>query len=143
MNARSHYILILSTILLLVGGTALAQKTNGGTVSTPRDTVKLKTYEAWEFEEGNAPQVADYDELVDAVVYPEEAKEAKIEGMVVLLVLVDTNGRAAEAKVQLSDNPILNEAAITAVRSVQYVPGKQNGKPVNAWLSIPIRFSLD
>jgi protein TonB len=101
-----------------------------------------KVFEAWEFEEGQAPNV-NYGQLQKNVVYPELAKRNNISGQVVLLVLVGKTGRAEEVKVQNSDNSLLDKAAVEAAKKTTFTPGIQNGTPVKAWLSIPVRFELD
>jgi TonB family protein len=68
------------------------------------------------------------------VVYPPIARQQHAEGRVVVLVLVDENGRAAETRLQqgLSQTAI-NEAVLTAVRGAKFRAAAKNGIPVKMW----------
>ncbi len=96
-------------------------------------------YEEWEIAE--SPGV-DVSQIASNIVYPRIAKEAGIEGTVILEVLIGPDGKIAKLKVINSDNAILNEAAISAVKKSTYTPGIQNGNPCACWVSIPIEFNL-
>ena len=77
-------------------------------------------------------------------VYPELARQAGIEGTVLLSVLVGTDGAVKEVGVLHSDvTPAMEKAAIAAVRLFEFSPATQNAKPVKARISIPIIFRLD
>jgi protein TonB len=76
-----------------------------------------------------------------APVYPELAKKVGAEGLVVLKVLINTKGDVEKVKV-IKSNPLLDEAAITAVRQFKFQPGKQRDRYVKVWMSIPFRFRL-
>ncbi len=84
----------------------------------------------------------DLADLQRRIVYPELARKAGIEGVVVIRVLVDKNGKPKKAVVQQSDSQMLNQAAIDAVMSSTFTPAIQNGQPIACWVSIPIRFKL-
>jgi Ca-activated chloride channel family protein len=62
-------------------------------------------------------------------VYPESAKRARVFGMVMLEVRVDENGNVTEARV-VQGHPLLDDAAINAVKQWQYSPTYLNGNPV-------------
>jgi protein TonB len=74
--------------------------------------------------------------------YPEIAKKARIEGIVVLEAIINKDGTVGNIKVLRSLNPILDQAAIKAVKQWKYIPGKVNGKPVNSYLTVTVRFIL-
>ena len=61
--------------------------------------------------------------------HPAEAHAARVQGVVILEIMVDGNGSVAEARVVRSI-PLLDEAAVTAVRQWQYTPTMLNGQPV-------------
>ncbi len=78
------------------------------------------------------------------VKYPDLARRAGVEGTVYIKVLVDKSGKAKKTIVEMSDNELLNKAAVEAVMNYKgYVPAIQNGQPVTMWLSIPIEFRLN
>jgi TonB family protein len=75
--------------------------------------------------------------------YPPEAKAAKIEGTVVVNFLVSRAGKIENVKVVKSVHPALDAEAVRVVSTMpDWSPGKQNGKPVDVYYSIPIEFSL-
>lgn len=74
-------------------------------------------------------------------VYPVLAREAGVDGTVLTAVLVGEAGRPLEARI-LRGNDMLNDAALTCVRQWEFKPPRAGGKPVAAWIEVPIRFSL-
>lgn len=78
------------------------------------------------------------------LVYPEIGRLAGIEGMVILHVQVEKDGKVKNVKVAKSLNvEAFTEAAIKAVRSVEWKPAKQRDRPIMVWVSVPIRFILN
>ena len=75
--------------------------------------------------------------------YPELAKKAGIEGRVVLDVHISRNGDIRDIKVKESlGKSGCDEAAIAAVRVVEWNPGVKKNKAVSSWVSIPVVFKL-
>lgn len=74
--------------------------------------------------------------------YPPRARRQNIEGSVLLRVLVDREGRAAEITVVESSHPEFTRAAQKSARRSRYVPMKRLGQPVEAWVLIPFHFKL-
>jgi TonB family protein len=74
-------------------------------------------------------------------VYPEEAKAAKVEGDVQVEVRIDADGRIRNARVTKSV-PMLDQAALDAVKQWEFQPPLLNGKPVPVLADINIRFTL-
>jgi protein TonB len=76
--------------------------------------------------------------------YPPMARTLKVEGVVVVSVLVDENGRVAEARVVESSRPKvgLEEAALDAARRTQYRPATKDGIRVKMWTRLRIPFKL-
>ncbi|TMQ60354.1 MAG: energy transducer TonB [Candidatus Eisenbacteria bacterium] len=71
--------------------------------------------------------------------YPEFAREAQIQGKVVLHVLVDKNGRVKNVKV-IRGVTGLNEAAVDAIKKWVFKPALSNNKPVAVWVEVPMDF---
>ncbi len=68
------------------------------------------------------------------VVYPPIARQQRVEGKVVILVLVDENGKATETRLQQGlPQPALNDAVMAAVRGAKFRPATKNGIPVKMW----------
>jgi protein TonB len=75
--------------------------------------------------------------------YPEVARRQGVEGTVVLLVKVLVDGRPGEVRVKRSSgDPLLDEAAVTAIRGWVFLPAMRGPKPVEAWVEVPVKFEL-
>ena len=74
--------------------------------------------------------------------YSEEARKAKHQGVVLLYVEVDPNGRAQNIRVAHSLGLGLDEKAIEAVKQWKFLPGKKNGKAVTVAATIEVYFRL-
>lgn len=75
--------------------------------------------------------------------YPDLARQAGIEGTVLLEVLVSDEGKVEQARVIQSDvTPAMEKAAIQAAKQFRFKPAKQRTVPVRARMAIPIRFKL-
>jgi TonB family protein len=74
-------------------------------------------------------------------VYPEVAKQARVQGVIILQCTISPQGRVLDVKV-LRGIPLLNEAAITAVRQWVYTPRLVNGVPVPAIIAVTVPFKL-
>jgi protein TonB len=73
--------------------------------------------------------------------YPELARRAGVQGVVVLDCLLDTGGNVSEVSV-VSGHPLLKGAALDAVRSWRYTPTRLNGAPVPVLLTVTVEFRL-
>ena len=78
-----------------------------------------------------------------AVVYPEIARRAGVQGRVFVLAYVNEKGEVTKVEVQRGIGAGCDEAAVAAVLKATFIPGKQRGKPVKVRVSIPIRFQLN
>ncbi|MDH5706384.1 MAG: TonB family protein [Candidatus Aminicenantes bacterium] len=74
-------------------------------------------------------------------VYPETARQARVEGIVILEVTTDIYGRVAEVKL-LRSIALLDQAAIDAVKQWVYEPMIINGRPRGVIFTVPVRFQL-
>ena len=73
--------------------------------------------------------------------YPPEAKQAGIQGAVLLHVKVATDGTVKEIVVKEGD-PKLVEATLEAVRQWEYEPVQVDGKTVEASTDVTVNFTL-
>jgi TonB family protein len=73
--------------------------------------------------------------------YPQEAFEQKIEGTVVLEMLVDADGRVHPRRI-LTSVLALNAAAIDCVREWRFNPATKGGKPVATMAHAPVGFRI-
>ncbi len=81
-------------------------------------------------------------ELQRKIKYPEIAKKAGVEGMVVIQFVVDESGRVTDPVVVKGIGAGCDEEALRVVEDARFKPGKQRGKPVKVRFSLPIRFKL-
>ncbi len=76
-----------------------------------------------------------------APVYPQDAMQAHVEGVIIIEAIIDTEGKVGDAKV-LRSIPILDQAALDAVRKWEYEPTVLNGQPVPVIMTVTVSFSL-
>jgi TonB family protein len=76
-------------------------------------------------------------------VYPEEAKVDRIEGFVMVKVLINTQGLPINEFVIKTSNAILNDAAIQAAKAFTFIPYKRKGAGEKFWMVVPFKFHLD
>jgi protein TonB len=82
--------------------------------------------------------------LYDNLHYPTVAQENGIKGKVTLQFVVDKGGVISQIKVLKGVDPSLDKEAVRVVQSMpKWIPGKQNGKPVNVWFTLPVSFQLN
>lgn len=74
--------------------------------------------------------------------YPENARKAKVQGTVQLSFTVGTDGRAHDVQVKKGLGHGLDEAAIAAVEKWKFLPGMQDGKPVDTTISVEVNFRM-
>ncbi|MCL4808717.1 MAG: energy transducer TonB, partial [Thermoanaerobaculia bacterium] len=77
-----------------------------------------------------------------APAYPEEARKNKVQGSVILSVVVDGKGNVAKVETVESPDPMLAEAAIEAVKKWTYEPATLKGKPVKVQMKVTVTFKL-
>jgi TonB family protein len=79
--------------------------------------------------------------LVDVrPVYPDAAREAHIQGVVILTVVIGDDGRVIDTQVTRSI-PELDQAAIDAVSQWVFQPTVLNGEPVEIEMVVTINFT--
>jgi protein TonB len=77
-------------------------------------------------------------------IYPDSAKNAKIEGSVWVKALVDKQGSVRQALIAKGSGKRVGfeEAALTAAKQATWKPAMANNKPVAIWVSYEIKFLL-
>jgi TonB family protein len=74
--------------------------------------------------------------------YTPEARDAKIEGTVVVDVEVHPDGKAHNLKVERTLDPGLDQRALDAISAWRFQPATKNGKPIAVKATIEINFKL-
>jgi TonB family protein len=75
--------------------------------------------------------------------YPDVAKEAKIEGRVIVRFVVSTTGNVEDITILKAVHPLLDEEAVRVTSMLSgFEPGMQGGNPVSVYYMVPITFAL-
>ena len=77
-----------------------------------------------------------------APVYPEIALQSKVQGVVIIEALIDGGGYVVDVNI-LRSVPLLDQAALDAVRQWQFTPTLLNGAPVNVMMTVTVNFTLN
>jgi protein TonB len=75
-------------------------------------------------------------------VYPSIAAQSGLEGVVVLECIIDPRGRVQDVKV-VRGLPLLDDAAVEAVRQWVYTPTLVNGVPTSVIMTVRVTFRLN
>ena len=73
-------------------------------------------------------------------VYPALARSAGVSGAVTIEATIGPDGKVADAKV-VQSIPLLDQAALDAVRQWEYLPSMLNGVPVPVLVTVTINFA--
>jgi protein TonB len=77
-----------------------------------------------------------------APVYPEIARAARVQGIVIIEATIDTSGRVTATRL-LRSVALLDEAALAAVRQWVFTPTRLNGEPTPVVMTVTVQFRLD
>jgi periplasmic protein TonB len=81
--------------------------------------------------------------IMENTKYPEIAKENNIQGKVIVKFCVTSKGGVDLVSIFKGVDPELDAEAIRVVKTLPpFKPGKQGGKPVRVWFSVPINFQI-
>lgn len=73
--------------------------------------------------------------------YPRTAFGNRVEGTVIVELMIDAKGKVTEARI-IQSVPELDDAALECVKKWRFEPAKKAGKPVAAVANAPIRFRI-
>lgn len=75
--------------------------------------------------------------------YPAEAQKQKVEGRVVVQMVVDAEGNVTNPRILQGVNPLLDKEALRLMKDMpKWTPGKQNGEAVAVKYTLPVMFQL-
>ncbi|MNC85165.1 transport protein TonB [compost metagenome] len=74
-------------------------------------------------------------------VYPAIAQSARVQGVVILEAVIGEDGRVRDARV-LRSIPLLDQAALDAVKQWAYEPTRLNGAPVPVIMTVTVQFTM-
>lgn len=75
-------------------------------------------------------------------VYPDEARKEKVQGTIIIEMVVGADGKVMKTRV-LRSVPALDQAALDAVTKWEFEPMVINGKAMPVVMTATVRFSLD
>ena len=74
-------------------------------------------------------------------IYPPIAQSARVQGVVIIEATIGPDGAVKDAKV-LRSIPLLDAAALDAVKQWQFTPTLLNGVPVPVIMTVTVQFTL-
>ncbi|MDX1907279.1 MAG: TonB family protein [Bacteroidia bacterium] len=88
------------------------------------------------------PKPVNMDDIKKLVGYPPIARDAGIEGQVVVRILVDKKGNYSKHRIINQVHPVLAKAVEEHIAKLRFTPAIQGGKPIQFWVNIPFNFRL-
>jgi len=82
------------------------------------------------------------EKLHEEITYPDLAKQAEIEGRVLVEFIIDEEGNVTNPRVIRGIGGGCDEEALRAVSKAKFIPGKQRGRPVKIKYVLPVVFVL-
>jgi TonB family protein len=74
--------------------------------------------------------------------YTQEARDNRVQGSVIMLVLVGADGLVKQVKIVRGLPDGLDEEAVRVANNMRFKPAMKDGKPVPFWMPISIEFNL-
>lgn len=109
-------------------------------VTSPEEKPRLIVKEMPSFPGGEAALLQYVSECIR---YPEEALINGIQGTVILRFVVSSTGDIKDVELIRSVNPLLDDEAIKVISEMpRWKPGKQDGRPVPVYFTIPVVFRI-
>lgn len=131
---------IIATIALSIFLLSSVSYSQTDTTTQEKEQVYARVEQMPSYIRGNSMLLKD---IVDCIVYPKEALEIEITGVVVVRVTITTKGVASDAQILKSVHPLLDQAALDVIPLLgNFNPGMQGGKPVAVYYNIPIKFEM-
>lgn len=114
----------------------------GGTSAPQEEEVKVHTIvEVMPTFPGGEAALLKY--VNSNIKYPSISQEQDVQGVVLLRFVVLEDGRVGDVVVQKSLDKHCDAEAIRVVKTLpRFIPGKQQGKAVRVWFTLPIRFVI-
>ncbi|MCA1733211.1 MAG: energy transducer TonB [Acidobacteria bacterium] len=74
--------------------------------------------------------------------YPELAKKIGVQGLVVIECVIARDGSVRDPKVVRGAHPLLDKAALEAVRQWKFAPGRMGDRPVDVLFNLTVTFEM-
>lgn len=82
------------------------------------------------------------DDIRKQIGYPRPARDAEIQGNVILRILVNEKGEYVKHIVLNSKHPILEKAVVDKIHLLRFTPAIQGGNAIPFWVNVPFAFKL-
>lgn len=125
-----HFILF---VILFLGGCSSSKEIQiiESTETKPEVVVETK-----------AAIVGGLNALQKVLEHPPKAKKEEVETVLMAEVLVNKNSKVEQISFDKETEYGFEDAARNALHRVQFRAGERNGKPVNMYITIPVKFEL-
>ena len=117
------------------------------TASAQKTVVSQKNQKVYDVAEqmpeypGGMPAMCEF--LMKNMQYPKDAEKQKVEGRVMVMFVVETDGSISDVKVAKKTFPSLDAEAVRVVQSMpKWTPGRDKGKVVRVQYTLPVSFRL-
>lgn len=117
------------------------------TASAQKTVVSQKNQKVYDVAEqmpeypGGMPAMFEF--LMKNMKYPKDAEKQKVEGRVMVMFVVETDGSISDVKVAKKTFPSLDAEAVRVVQSMpKWTPGRDKGKVVRVQYTLPVSFRL-
>lgn len=138
MKRRYTSVILLAVIVIIFFSCKASKESKIGV--TDSDVVFVRVEQPAEFV-GGADLLQAY--LKENIVYPQKARENKIEGKVYVSFIVEKDGSLSNIKVLRDIGYGCGEEAVRVMKNMtKWKPGRQKGKPVRMQYVQPITFQL-
>lgn len=78
----------------------------------------------------------------DKIRYPTAARQAGVQGQVIVQFIVDEEGNVTDPTVLRSPHSMLSDEALRVIQLVKFTPGQQRNRTVKVQMALPITFRL-
>ncbi|MEO0468528.1 MAG: TonB family protein [Bacteroidota bacterium] len=103
------------------------------------DTPETASYRFGERE----PLPINMKQLVQYIGYPKEARDAGIEGQMIVRVLISKEGRYEKHRIIRSPHPMIDKVVEAHLDKIRFIPGIQRSGYIKFWVNIPFNFQLN
>lgn len=143
-NFRPSFIVALTSMTLIVFGiscTDVAQS-NKENSSVTQQVSKADNNNYYNHVETLPKLVGGLASLQKKIQYPEEAREAGIEGRVIVQFIINKDGKVENPQIIKGVHESLEQETLRVVKKAEFEPGMHNGIPVRVQYSLPITYKL-
>lgn len=89
------------------------------------------------------PKPTNYKEVISQIEYPKVCMEKGIEGTVVAMLKVNTEGKVINHKFDSYPCTDLRDSVKDVIKDLKFKPAKDtNGANVVGWIAVPVKFKL-